>query len=349
MNLERGTFSVDLDALAANFHTLRAEAAGADVCPVVKADGYGLGAGPVAKRLYAEGARAFFVARLGEGEALRAALPQPDATIHVLDGALPGSEARLRDARLSPVLNSVDQARAWAGPPAPLHVDTGMNRLGVSVDEALGLAKSGFRPALVMSHLGCAEDPGHPRNAEQLARFLPVREAYSDVPASLAASGGTFLGPDYRFDAVRPGISLYGGGPRETPDARIRAVVTLTAPVLQLHDLAAGEAVGYGAMFRAPRAMRIAIVGMGYADGIIRAAHRGAKAFLNGALAPFAAVTMDLIALDIDACRSVKIGDRAELLGPNAPLDDLARASGSVAHECLVHLGRRAQRTYLGG
>ena len=349
MTLDRGSFVVDLDALAANYHTIEAQAAGAEVRPVVKADGYGLGAGPVARRLYAEGARAFFVARLGEGEALRAALPQADATIHVLDGALPGTATRLDDARLSPVLSSLDQARAWQGPPAALHVDTGMNRLGVSVDDALTLAKEGFRPSLIMSHLGCAEDPDHPRNAEQLARFAPVRDAFPDAPASLAASGGTFLGPDYRFDAVRPGISLYGGGPREVPDPRIEAVVTLTAPVLQLHDLAAGEAVGYGAMFRAPRAMRIAIVGMGYADGIIRAAHRSAAAFLNGAAAPFAAVTMDLIALDIGRCPGVRIGDRAELLGPNALLDDLARASGSVAHECLVHLGRRAQRTYLGG
>jgi alanine racemase len=348
VTLDRGNFSVDLDALAANYHTIRAQAAGAEVRPVVKADGYGLGAAPVARRLYAEGARAFFVARLSEGEALRAALPQSDAVIHVLDGVLAGTESRLTDARLSPVLSSLDQARVWRGAPAPLHVDTGMNRLGVSADDALALAKSGFRPSLIMSHLGCAEDPDHPRNAEQLARFLPVRETFPDAPASLAASGGIFLGPRYRFEAVRPGISLYGGGPREVPDPRIRAVVTLTAPVLQIHDLAAGEAVGYGAMFRAPRAMRVAIVGMGYADGIIRASHRSAAAFLNGAPAPFAAVTMDLIALDIDRCPGVKIGDHAELLGANAPLDDLARASGSVAHECLVHLGRRAQRTYLG-
>lgn len=343
------SLSVDLDALAANFRTVQAVAAGAQVCPVVKADGYGLGAAQVSQRLYAEGARAFFVARLSEGEMLRSALPQADAVIHVLDGAPAGAESRLLAARLSPVLSSLDQTRAWTGPPAALHVDTGMNRLGVSVEDAVALAKSGFRPSLIMSHLGCAEDPAHPRNAEQLARFRTARAAFPDAPASLAASGGAFLGPDYRFEAVRPGISLYGGGPREVPDPRIQAVATLTAPVLQVRDLAAGEAVGYGSMFRAPHAMRIAVVGAGYADGVIRAAHGTAKAFVAGAVAPFVAVTMDLIALDIGGCLDVKIGDPAELLGPNALLDDLASASGSVAHECLVHLGRRAQRTYLDG
>lgn len=342
------TLRVDLDALAANFHTLAAEAAGAQVCPVVKADGYGLGAAQVSQRLYAEGARAFFVARLSEGEALRAALPQSDAVIHILDGAPAGSEGRLLAARLSPVLSSLDQARAWTGPAAALHVDTGMNRLGIGVDEALALAKGGFRPSLIMSHLGRAEAPAQARNADQLARFTPVREAFPDAPASLAASAGIYLGADYRFEAVRPGISLYGGGPREVPDPRIRAVATLTAPVLQVRDLRAGEAVGYGTMFTAPRAMRIAVVGAGYADGIIRAAHRTARAYLAGAAAPFVVVTMDLIALDISARPDVKIGDEAQLLGPNALLDDLASASGSVAHECLVHLGRRAQRTYLG-
>jgi alanine racemase len=348
VTLTHATLSVDLDALAANFHTVSREAAGAQVCPVVKADGYGLGAAEVSRRLYAEGARAFFVARLHEGEVLRQALPQADAVIHVLDGAPAGSETRLIAARLSPVLNSLNQARAWTGPAAALHVDTGMNRLGVGVDDALAMAKAGFRPSLIMSHLGSAEDPAHPRNAEQLARFRPVRDAFPDAPASLAASGGAFLGPDYRFEAVRIGISLYGGGPREVPDPRIQAVATLTAPVLQIRDLKAGEAVGYGAMFTAPRPMRIALVGAGYADGIIRAAHRTARAHLNGAAAPFVVVTMDLIALDISDRLDVKVGDQAQLLGPDALLDDLAKASGSVAHECLVHLGRRAQRTYLG-
>ncbi len=349
MNLDSATLTVDLDALAANYHTLCGEAAGAAVCPVVKADGYGLGAAAVSRRLHAEGARTFFVARLHEGEALRAALPHANATIRVLDGAPAGTHDRLRAANLIPVLNSIDQAEAWTGPPAALHVDTGMNRLGVGVDDALALAKAGFAPSLIMSHLGRAEDPDQPRNAGQLARFLPVRHAFAAAPASLAASAGIFLGPDYRFDAVRPGISLYGGGPRETPDARIRAVATLTAPVLQLRDLKAGEAVGYGAMFTAPHAMRIALVGAGYADGVIRASHRSAEAFVDGASARIIVVTMDLMAIDVTDRPSVKVGDAAELLGANAPLDNLAAASGSVAHECLVHLGRRAQRAYLGG
>ena len=194
-----------------------------------------------------------------------------------------------------------------------------------------------------------AEEPAQARIGEQLARFAQVRAALPDTPASLAASAGIFLGPGYRFEAVRPGISLYGGGPREVPHPSIRAVATLHAPILQLRDLKAGEAVGYGAMFTAPRAMRIALIGAGYADGIIRRSHRAAKAWLDGCVLPFVVVTMDLIAVDIGDCPQAKVGDAVELLGANAPLDDLAKASGSVAHECLVHLSQRAQRTYLGG
>ncbi len=339
--------TIDLDALAANYHTLRAEAAGAEICPVVKANGYGLGATAVSTRLAAEGAKSFFVARLEEGERLRAALPE--ATIHVLDGLRAGTQSRLIAARLSPVLTSVEQAKAWQDQPTGLHVDTGMNRLGVSVEEALDLAKTGFRPALLVSHLGRADDPSQPRNPQQLARFRQARAAFPDSPASLAASAGIFLGPDYRFDAVRPGISLYGGGPREIPHPSIRAVASLHAPILQLRDVKAGEAVGYGSMFTVPRAMRIAMVGAGYADGIIRCSHRTAKAWLDGCALPFVVVTMDLIAVDVSEQPQAKVGDAVELLGPHALLDDLAKASDSVAHECLVHLSQRAGRIYSGG
>ena len=338
--------TINLDALAANFHTLRAEAAGAQVCPVVKADGYGLGATAVSRRLWEEGARSFFVARLEEGERLRASLGTCEAVIHVLDGAPAGSEARLIAASLSPVLCSVEQAQGWRGPRSGLHVDTGMNRLGVSGDQALDLAKTGFRPSLVMSHLGRGDAPDHARNRQQLSDFRRVRAAFTDAPASFAASAGIYLGPDFRFEAVRPGISLYGGGPRETPDSRFRAVATLDAPVLQLRDLKAGEAVGYGTMFTALQAMRIAVIGAGYADGVIRRSHRAAHAFIGGTLARVVVVTMDLIAIDVSEVPRVKVGDTAELLGPHALLDDLAKASGSVAHECLVHLSQRAQRHY---
>jgi alanine racemase len=353
--------TIDLDALAHNYAVLKAEAAGVEMAPVVKSDGYGLGVGPIGRRLWAEGARAFFVARLSEGEALRAELgPQRPATIYVLDGFPNGSGARLIAAGLTPVLTTVPQvaeAQAFAaqrGEPLPvgLHVDSGMNRQGVTPDEARALAQApnSFHHldlGLVMSHLGSATDPSDPRSAAQLARFAPTRALFPEVRASLSASAGIFLGPDYRFDLVRPGVSLYGGGPEERPDARLKAVATLDAPILDIRNIAPGETVGYGPGVVVDRPTRVAIVGAGYADGVIRAAMGRAQGWFAGAPRPFLIVTMDLIALDIGDTPA-RPGDRVELMGPNALVDDLAAAAGTVAHECLVRMSERAERVYLG-
>lgn len=336
--------TVDLDALAANYRLLGAEAAGAEVAPVVKADGYGLGAGPVALRLWAEGARSFFVARLSEGEALRRALAGREATIRILDGATPGSHARLKAANLTPVLSTPEQVAYWRASengPATIHVETGMNRLGLVGDEPVGAVD------LVMSHLGNAAEPDHPRNAAQLARFREARARFPDARASLCASAGVYLGPDYRFDLVRPGISLYGGGPREVPDPRFRAVARLDAPILQIRELKRGEQVGYGAMFTAPGPMRVAVVGSGYADGVLRTSHAGGAAWLEGRRLPFLIVSMDLIVVDIGDL-GARVGDRVELMGDHAQLDDLAAAARSVAHELLVRISARATRVYKG-
>ena len=350
MTAAEARLTIDLDAVVANYATLRAAAAGAETAAGVKADGYGLGAAPVARRLFAEGCRTFFVARLSEAEALRRALPHPEAVIRVLDGASPGQHGRFADARLTPVLATAAQVEAWraagAGP-VSLHVDSGMHRLGLSPDEAAALAGK-VEVELVMSHLGSAAEPDNPRNRAQLARFREARALFPDARASLAASAGVYLGPDYRFEMVRPGISLFGGGPFERPDPAFRTVVTLEAPVLQVRDLAAGDQVGYGAMFTAPRAMRVAVVGGGYADGVLRTAHARGAAWLDGGRAPFLVVTMDMIVIDIEACPNVRPGDRAELLGPHAQLDDLAAAAGSVAHEVLTRISPRAERVYLG-
>ncbi|MFC3078326.1 alanine racemase [Phenylobacterium terrae] len=356
----RARLTIDLDALAANYRTLCRTAEGAEVAAVVKSDGYGLGAAPVARRLLREGARSFFVARIEEGEALRAAVGGREADIYVLDGLTAGAGPRLAAARLTPVLNTVPQVEAavafaaGSGRPLPcaLHVDTGMNRQGLTVDEAGAIAGAPGRLArldvgLVMSHLGSAHDAADPRNGEQLARFRDVRALFPEARASFANSGGTFLGPDYRFDMVRPGISLYGGGPEERPDAAIVAVARLEAPVLDLRRIAAGEHLGYGSGLVMPRPTRVAILGAGYSDGVIRAARHGGYAWLAGARRRLLAVTMDLTIVELDEA-AVQVGEMAELLGPNALLDDLAQAAGTVAHEVLVRLSLRAERAYLG-
>lgn len=353
--------TIDLDALAHNHAILRDEAAGAEVAPVLKSDAYGLGAGPVARRLWAEGARRFFVARLAEGEALRGELgPERPATIHVLDGLTEGAAPRLEAAGLTPVLCSLPQiaeatARATAlGRPLAvgLNIDTGMNRQGLTPDEARALIQStdrfrGLEIGLMMSHLGSAYEPENPRNARQLALFLEVRHQFPEALASLAASPGVFLGPDYRFDVVRPGVSLYGGGPLARPDPRLRAVATLNAPILDVRNLRPGDVVGYGEDVRVAAPTRVAVVAAGYADGVLRAAKAGGYAWFAGARRRLLIVNMDILIVEIGEAEA-QPGDRVELLGANAPLDDLAAAGGSIAHEVLVRLSRRATRVYLG-
>jgi alanine racemase len=352
--------TIDLDALAANFHVLRAEAPTAEVAPVVKSDGYGLGAVQIARRLWAEGARSFFVARLTEGEALRAGLgPTRPAAIYVLDGLTPGADQRLRRSDLIPVLHSLPQIAAADAIAAAsgkrltvaLQIDTGMNRLGLRPEMARALVEAGDRlrrldVTLVLSHLGSAAEPDDPRSAAQFAAFQALRPLFPETRASLAASAGVFLGPDHHFEIVRPGISLYGGGPLERPDARLQAVARLEAPILDIRTVQPGEQIGYGSRVRADRPMRLAIVGAGYSDGVLRASGGLGHGWLRG-LRPTVSVTMDLIALELGEAPA-QIGEMVELLGPNVLLDDLAAAAGTVAHECLVRLSARAERVYLG-
>ncbi len=343
--------TIDLDALARNYALVR-RTAGVEAAPAVKADGYGLGAVAVARRLAAEGAAAFYVARLDEGLALREALGSAP-TIQVLDGVADGAAATLIDAGLTPVINSLDQAERWLAEgdasPVTLHVDTGMNRLGVTLAEAAGLC--GRLPvAQVMSHLACAAEPGHPMNAAQLAVFREVRSLFPDALASLAASAGVFLGSDYRFDQVRPGIALYGGGPFDAFDPRIAPVATVEAAILQVRRVPTGGAIGYGATFVAETPMTVAIVAAGYADGVPRAAHpRGAVWFAGERRRLLGRVSMDMVAVDVTGCAQARPGAMMEFIGPNLPVDEAAAAAGTTAYELLTRLSGRAERRYLGG
>ncbi len=352
-DLAEARLTVDLDALARNHARLRAVASGAEVAPVVKADGYGLGAAEVARRLYADGARRFFVARLSEGEALRAALSTREAVIYVLDGCTPGAAERLDAAALIPVLNSLDQVAAWArgaprvGRPTALHVDTGMNRLGLPPDEARALAASSDRlgrldVTLVMSHLACAEDAGSPMNIAQLSRFREARALFPQARASLANSAGVALGGAFAFDMVRPGIGLYGGYGSE-PVARWEV------PILQLRTVRPGESIGYGASFTASETLRTATVAAGYADGALRALSGGGYGTLDGRPCPILGrISMDLLVVDVSAAPGARVGDLVTLLGEDPALDAVAQAAGTIGYEILVRLGARNARAYRG-
>ena len=339
------SLTVDLNALSHNFHALEA-VSGVPVHPVVKANAYGLGAVPVAKRLLVEGARTFFVARLNEGVALREALG-PEPMIYVLDGCVGDAAQALKAADLRPILNHGGQITSWKaanGGACGLQIDTGMNRLGFRPEDA---PETFDGLELVMSHLACADDPAEPMNRRQRDAFSALSVRYPAALKSFANSGGCFLGPDYGFDAVRPGICMYGGGPEGRPDDRLKAVATLTAEILQIRDLPAGESVGYSRGFIADRPRRIATCGAGYADGIFRSNSPEGRVWAAGALRPvLGRVSMDVIAIDVTDA-DVSLGDHVELFGANRPVDDAAAAAGTISYELLTSIGNRCDRTYV--
>lgn len=338
--------TVDLNALAANFHALEA-VSGARVHPVVKADSYGLGAARCAARLMTEGARTFFVARTDEGVALRRALGI-EPVIYVLDGCVGHAAAILKAAELRPVLNQPTQLQAWrdaGGGLCGVQIDTGMNRLGFRVEDAPD-AFDGLE--LALSHLACSDDPAQPMNRRQRDVFAEVSARYPGAVRSFANSGGCFLGPDFAFDAVRPGISLYGGGPEGRPDKRIRAVATLTAEVLQVRDVPAGESVGYSRGFVADAPRRIATCATGYADGVLRAYSPKGQAIIGGETRSLLGrISMDVCAVDATGV-NVAVGDEVELFGPRRLIDDAAAAAGTISYELLTSITARVPRVYVG-
>lgn len=352
--------TIDLGALAENWRTLAAMAPNAETAAVVKADAYGIGVARAAPALLNAGCRTFFVATLQEGIDLRALLP--NVAIFVLNGLAIGKAAEYAAHRLQPVLNSKPELDEWRNAGLDLRpaiqIDTGMNRLGLPLAEAESLLSNGdlmqaLDPALVLSHLACADEPGNAKNAEQLVAFGRVRSMLPGVRASFANSAGIMLGPDYQFDLTRPGIALYGG--RASVDRpALRTVVTAEAPVLQLRDAAPGETVGYGARQTLKRPARLATLGVGYADGYHRAAgssdeRRGASIFVRGEAAPLVGrVSMDLMVADVTGIDGVTRGDWGELFGPNIMLDDVAERAGTIGYELLTDLGRRYERRYVG-
>jgi len=352
--------TVDLDAVAENFATLRRRAGEAEVAPVVKGNAYGVGVAPTARRLWAEGARRFFVARVSEGEALRRHLGAGrSAEILILDGCPPGAASRLEAANLTPVLNSLHQIEEWGAHcswkrPAALHVDTGMNRLGLRVEEAADLAAGPtarfLRVDLIMSHLACGSDPRHPMNAAQRDAFAVAAGLWPDARASLANTAGSFMGVGYRFSITRPGVGLFGGSPFGRKRADIRTVACVEAPILQIRRVPDGESVGYGAAWRAAGERRVAIIAAGFADGVLRALGRGGYAWFEGRKAPFVGrISMDLIALDVTECPAARPGAWVELLGDHVGLDETARRARTVSYEILARPAHRLERRYVGG
>ena len=334
--------NLDVTNLKNNWRALR-DRAGVDTGAAVKADGYGLGAQFVVDMLADAGARDFFVAHWGEA----AAIDLPDGCrLAVLHGVQEGDEPLASQLPARPVLNSPEQARRWRAiapdEACDVMVDTGMNRLGFDLDE-LG-ALDGLRIDTLHSHLACADEPGHPLNRKQLERFRSVVGRVGATRTSLANSAGVFLGDDYAFDLVRPGIALYGGIPVEAARDVIMPVVGIEARLLQRRLVRQGDSVGYGATFVAERDMPVGVLNLGYADGYPRRLSGLGTASWNGTVLPMLGrVSMDLIAVDLSDARDAGEGDWIDV---QFDLADTAAAAGLSQYELLTGLGSRFEAQY---
>jgi alanine racemase len=361
-----GTLTIDLAAVEANWRALARQALTVECAAVVKANAYGLGIEPVTTTLAKAGCKTFFVADLAEARRVRARAS--DATIYVLDGCTPEGSPAFIALNARPVINSMTElaewdafiaAQNWQGG-AALQVDTGMNRLGISPDEAAALAPrtqtENHGITLLMSHLACAEIADHPLTASQIALFRELRGLYRGIPASLANSAGIFLGDSALCDLARPGAALYGINPTPGRPNPMRGVVELAGRILQIRGVAEGQTVGYGATWTARRASRVAVVAAGYADGLPRAASAsdgvpGGAAIVAGKPCPFAGrISMDLVCIDITDLPdgAVHRGDLATFIGAGIAIDDFAASAGTIGYEVLTRLGMRCHLIYRG-
>lgn len=306
---------------------------------VVKADAYGLGSVGASRALAQAGARVFFTATSAEATLVRRALGE-GPQIFVLNGPTHEDLGVYTAAKLTPILNSMAQIKLWdARGHAGLHIDTGMNRLGIGPEE-LTQAASALKDvslALVMSHLACASDVQHEFNATQLRRFVDAATLFPRAPRSLASTGGALISADYHFDLIRPGIGLYGSGGLDADNPKLSIAAKIEAPILQVRSVEPGETFGYGATFTAAQKMRTATIALGYADGYLRSLSGRGYGFLGGAKRPILGrVSMDLIIIDVTGCAEAQPGVMVEFLGPNAPIDEIAALAGTAPYELLT-------------
>jgi alanine racemase len=349
---------IDLAALAANWRLLAARAGAAECGAAIKADAYGIGLGAAAPALARAGCKTFFVAHLTE--ALAARRLAPSARVFLLHGLPPADAEALRAAGVRPVLGGLDQIARWrdlGGGPCALHIDTGMNRMGLRWDgpapDAADLAALGVE--LILSHFVAADEPDHPLNPMQIERFAAWRARYPDIAASLANSSGHFLDAAPFYALSRPGYALYGGNPTPGAPNPMRDVVRLSAPILGLRDVSTDEPCGYSATWTSRRRARIAAIGVGYADGYPRAcggadSTPAAFAVVEGTrIAVVGRVSMDITLIDVTDAPNARIGSQVTLIGDGIGVDDVGGWAGTNGYEVLTRLGPRYARVYRGG
>ena len=353
---------INIDSIIHNYQLINNKVGNTECAAVLKADAYGMGASVISKALDRAGCSIFFVATIDEGIELRTCFSKNENKIAVLSGFLEGSEDIFYNNKLIPVLNDIEQIKKWdlynkqkkISAPSILHIDTGMNRLGLTVSEFYDIIR---RPTVlkelhvgwIMTHLACGDQPHNIMNQRQLSVFLNAKKKFPNVKASLANSAGVFLGQSYHLDMVRPGIALYGSGFGSIPSNPLKQVIKLYSRILQIRTLSRGASVGYGASYRVSEATRVATVGLGYADGYLRSLSNCSWVFFNGVKLPvIGRISMDYITVDITkiASEKIKTGDFIEIIGDKFTLDDLATVANTVPHELLTRLGTRHHRIY---
>ncbi len=357
--------TVDLKVLQDNWRKIAREVTPAECAATVKGDAYGIGIEPAVRALWSAGCRIYFVALPHEGKAVRQFLPEAD--IYVMNGLMTGLAVHYRDHDLIPCLASPEEIVEWSDfckaegqrLACALHIDTGINRLGLTGRQVEQLAASPqvfdrINLRLILSHLACGDDPGSQMNHQQSDAFDRLRGILPDAKASLANSPGCFLGNGFTHDIVRPGVALYGGNPFATRPNPMSPVVHLYAPILQVRDVPVGGTVGYSATWTAARPSKIEVLGLGYRDGYPRAlsypANDGpAHVMIGGHYAPVVGrVSMDLITVDVTDISEdfARRGGNAEMMGDHVTVDDIARWADTIPYEILTHLGSRYTRLY---
>lgn len=354
---------VDLQATVDNYSKLSKMAGSAECAAVLKADGYGLGAIPIALRLYEKGCRTFFVAYMDEAVQLRQAFIQNslEGDVYVLNGLLPGLENTFSDYNLIPTLTDLDQVSRWQGHcklmgrklAAALHIDTGMARTGIPGKDLQILLNSGLLEGidlkLIMSQMVYSHLENPIYSAFQRQRFDSALRQLPKAPASLAKSGAIFLGTDYHYQMVRPGIGLHGVNPTTDLENPLTPVVSLWAKVYQIQEVVRGQTIGYSQTFKVEEPMKIATITLGYADGYPWALASHGYVYFGPFKAPIIGrISMDLMTVDVTHIPEVFVHNGAwvQVIGQEITIDKVAEAAGTVPYEVLLGLGKRFQRIY---
>lgn len=358
--LTRPILEINLNHLVDNYKLLQELATESTPAAVIKDDAYGLDAKIVAKTLYDKaGCRNFFVAHAIEGARIREMIP--NATIYVLQGIGEDNLELFNEHGLIPVIGSPEMFEFWKANKIPgikpvIHIETGLNRLGFRENELENLGDEDLREfGVVMSHLACGDEKDHFMNKHQLENFNRLKETYfPKLPASLSASDGVFLGIDFQQNIVRLGAAMYGINTAPYRENQMKNVVYVKAPILQIEDLAVGEFVGYSATYRANSPRKIAIISIGYGDGMPRSLSNVGKVYfkalgqLNEARI-IGRISMDNVICDVTGIEGLKVGDLAFLLDDFYTLDDMGRDAGTISYEILSRVGKntRYDRKYI--